>query len=78
LSALVAASLQPDRVRILPAEYNYPYHLHPSLPEERQAKALNDLISFTYEDLPIDPAAVGDSEIREPLKSWLASYVEPR
>jgi len=26
-----------------------------------------------YEGRPLDPAAVGDIEIREPLRSWLAA-----
>ena len=78
LSALIAASLNPDRVRILPPEYNYPYNLHQSLTPERRAEAFNDLVSFTYEDRTLNPASMGDIEIREPLRSWLASYDEKK
>jgi hypothetical protein len=75
LSALLAASLNPDRVRILPPDYNYPYNLHQSLAPDRRAEALNDFVSFTYEDRSIAPAGVTDIEIREPLRSWLAQHV---
>jgi len=74
LSALLASALEPGRLRILPPEYNYPYHLHGSVPIERRARALNDLVCVAYEDEPPRPgsaAAVG-MEIREPLLSWLA------
>lgn len=72
LSALVAASLDPDRVRILPPDYNYPYHLHQSVPAARRARALNDLVCVAYEDEPPDPGGAGGLEVREPLKTWLA------
>jgi hypothetical protein len=71
LSALIAASFDPERVRILPSEYNYPYNLHSSLSPERRAKVLNDLVSFTYEDRLLKPDSMDDIEIYEPLRSWL-------
>lgn len=74
LSALLAASLDLNRVRILPPEYNYPYNLHQSLAPDRRAAALNDLVSFTYEDRSIALAGVTDIEIREPLRSWLEQH----
>ncbi|MFZ1948320.1 MAG: hypothetical protein WAW06_12290 [bacterium] len=73
LSALVAASLDPDRVRILPPEYNYPYHLHQSVPAARRARSLNDLVCVAFEDDPPDPGGAGGLEVREPLKTWLAA-----
>jgi hypothetical protein len=75
LSAMLAASLDLDRVRVLSPEYNYPYNLHQSLTPDRRAAVLNDLVSFTYEDRSIVPASVTDIEIREPLRSWLAQHV---
>jgi hypothetical protein len=73
LSALVASALDPDRVRILPPEYNYPYHLHQDVPAERRARALNDLVCVTYEERSLDPSTMNDIEVREPLAAWLAA-----
>jgi hypothetical protein len=70
-SALVSSSLDRERIRILPATYNYPYNLHDRVPEDRRAAALNDLVCFTFEGRTIRPGAVKDIRIREPLRSWL-------
>jgi hypothetical protein len=72
LSALLATELEPQRLRILPPEYNYPYNLHQSVPDDRRAGTLNDLVSITYEDRSLDPTIVDDIEIHQPLRSWLA------
>jgi hypothetical protein len=71
-STLVAATLDPRRVRILPESYNYPYHLHQRAAAAQRVKALNDLVIFCNDDLPPHPDTVTDAEIREPLRSWLA------
>jgi hypothetical protein len=76
LSALIATQLAPTRIRILPPTYNYPYNLHSSVPPERRAKALNDLVSFTYEDRSIDLSSIGDIEVHDPLRAWLTCHVE--
>jgi len=76
-SALIAAGLAPQRVRILPPDYNYPYNLHASVPAGRRARALNDLVSFTYEDRSLDPGQADDIEVQEPLRAWLSSHMEP-
>ena len=73
LSALLATQIDPARLRLLPPTYNYPYNLHASLSPERRAEALNDLVCFTYEGRPINPAQVDDVAIHEPLRSWLAN-----
>jgi hypothetical protein len=73
LSALIATSLDLRRVRILPLEYSYPYNLHQSVPVERRARALNDLVFIAYEDRALDPGVVDDIEIDEPLRSWLSA-----
>jgi hypothetical protein len=75
LSALVASSLEPARVRMLPTNYNYPYNLQGRLPAARRAAALDDLVCFTYEDRSIHPNAVADIQIREPLRAWLEARV---
>lgn len=74
LSAQIGADLAPERIRILPPEYNYPYNLHPSISAPRRAKALNDLATFAYEDRSLDPAVIDDIEIHEPLRSWLGAH----
>lgn len=78
LSALVAATLDPARIRILPPTYNYPYNLHARVPSERRARALNDLVCLTYEDRSLDPGAMTDIQVNVSLATWLARYaVEP-
>ena len=71
LSALTVTLLGPDRIRLLPPDYSYPYNLHSSVPPERRARALNDLVCIAYEDRPLDPRVVSDIQIDEPLRSWL-------
>ncbi|MBL7164395.1 MAG: hypothetical protein ISS57_17550 [Anaerolineales bacterium] len=73
LSALLATQLNPDRVRILPPEYSYPYNLHGDVPVEWRAEWLNDLVSIAYENRSLNPSMVTDINIDEPLRSWLSS-----
>lgn len=75
LSALVATTLDPARVRILPPTYNYPFNLQNRIPPERKLSALNNAVSFTYEESNIHPGAVTGIEIYEPLRSWLEARV---
>lgn len=75
LSALIATSLDPERIRNLPPDYSYPYNLHGQVPAERRARALNDLVCIAYEDRPLDPDVMNDIEVHEPLRSWLSSRV---
>ncbi len=70
-SALVASSIEPARLRILPAACNYPYNLRARVPRHRRASALDDLVCFAYEGRSLWPADVDDVEIGEPLRSWL-------
>jgi hypothetical protein len=77
LSALVVTSIKPGRLRILPPTYNYPYNLQARVPAEQRAAALNELVSFTYEDRSILPGAVIDIEMNEPLRSWLEAEYDP-
>jgi hypothetical protein len=77
LSALLATTIEPARIRVLPPEYNYPYNLHQTVPLERRASTFNDLVCITYEDRFLDPHVVDDICIREPLRSWLSLHVSP-
>lgn len=75
LSALLVTSLDQKRIRILPPDYNYPYNLHQSVPLDRRAVALNDLVCIAYEDRSLDPNMVNDIEIHEPLRTWLVTNI---
>jgi hypothetical protein len=78
LSALLVAGLDPKRVRVLPPDYNYPYNLHQSVPPNRRAAALNDLVCITYEDRSLDPDLVDDVDVHDPLRLWLSAYAARR
>lgn len=71
LSALVATTLERERIRVLPPDYGYPYNLHGSVPDERRVRALSDTVCPIYEERSVDPGEVDDIEILEPLRSWL-------
>ena len=77
LSALLTTLLDPKRIRILPPDYNYPYNLHQSVPLDRRALALNELVCIAYEDRPLNPQVVDDIIIHEPLRSWLVTNTAP-
>lgn len=74
LSALLTTVLPAQRIRTLPPDYIYPYNLQQSVPRERRAVRLNDLVCIAYENRPLDPALVNDIMIDEPLKSWLSDH----
>jgi len=74
LSTLVATSVDPARLRILPPYYNYPYNLQDRIPSDRRLAIINEAVCFTYEDRPIHPAAVTGIEVHEPLRAWLATH----
>jgi len=74
LSTLVATSIDPARLRILPPDYNYPYNLQERILTDRRLAALNETVCFTYEDRPIHPVAVTGIEVHEPLRAWLAAH----
>lgn len=74
LSALLAASIPSERLRILPTTYNYPYNLHDRVPTDKRAQSFNESVCFTYEDRTIQPDEVTDIQIHEPLRSWLKNW----
>jgi hypothetical protein len=76
LSTLIVSMTAVDRLRILPPEYCYPYNLQESIPKDRRASVLNELVSITCEDRTLDPDLVTDIIIHEPLRSWLADRKE--
>lgn len=76
LSTLVASRIDTARLRILPSSYNYPYNLQASVPEERRARTLNELVCLTYEERDLRPDRVSDIQILEPLRSWLNERIQ--
>ena len=72
-SALVAARIEPARIRALPPDYNYPYNLQGQVPPDRQPRVLNDLTCAVWEGRSLDPGRMTDIEVREPLRAWLAA-----
>lgn len=75
LSALLVTAVKPQRIRLLPTTYNYPYHLHQDTPPERRAQSLSDLVCFAYEDRALHPHAMTDIGMDEPLKAWLLEHL---
>jgi len=67
LSTLVPKTLDWQRVRLLPPEYNYPLNLLHEMPPHRRAPALNGLVNAVYEDA----FPWTEIEVQEPLRSWL-------
>jgi len=72
LTTLIASVVDPERLRTLPPDYVYPYNLHQSVPPERRAQALNELVCIYYQDRSMDPKVLDDIDIHEPLGSWLS------
>ena len=75
-AALVAASVDRGRILVLPPTYCYPYNLHADVPPTRRAAALDDLVCCAWEGRRLAPEMVGDIEIREPLRAWLAARAD--
>jgi len=74
LSALLTKEIEPSRLHILPSEYNYPFNLQGRVPEGHRARALNDTVTFAYEQRSLNPAEITDIAVEEPLRSWLAAH----
>ena len=75
LSALTTSMVEHDRIGILPPTYCYPYNLHLSIAADDRANTLNQLTSFVYEDLSVDPDRITGIKVDEPLRSWLKDRV---
>ena len=76
LSTLLVTMLDPDRLRILPPEYVYPYNLHQDVPIDQRAAIMNELVCIYYEGRTLDPGAINDIEVNEPLRSWLFEHTK--
>jgi len=73
-SALLVSSLGPERIRILPPTYNYPYNLQDQIPTSRRSLKLNNLVCLTYEGRSINPNEMKDIQVGEPLRSWVLDW----
>lgn len=73
-AALVAATVEPSRIRVLPPDYAYPYNLHTEVPRARRAAVLGDLVCFAWEGRSLRPGEIGDVRLGEPLRTWLAGW----
>lgn len=71
LSALLARRAGPERIRLLPPDYNYPLNLHDRMPEDRRARTLGELTLPVYEE----PADLHRLAAAGPLGDWLAPRV---
>ncbi len=71
LSALITKILDRGRVRILPAEYSYPLHLHREVPLHLRPETLNQLVCPVYEGVYQHPATLNGLDVHEPLKTWI-------
>ena len=76
LSTLLVTMLDPERLRILPPDYVYPYNLHQDVPLDRRAAVMNELVCIYYEGRTLDPSAIDDIEVNDPLRSWLCEHTE--
>ena len=76
LSTLIDKMIPAGRLRILPAEYIYPYNLHADAPLAKRARSLNELVSIYYEGRSLAPGEIVDIDVQEPLRSWMERTCE--
>jgi hypothetical protein len=72
---VILSALAQREMEELPHIVNYPLHMHGQYPASRRPQALNDLVSFRYEDFFSDPDWEQMIPAREPLKSWLDKHL---
>ncbi len=73
-SSLVTAEISQERIRILPPDYSYPYHLQQEIPPSLKASVLNDLTHVVYENCSINPDKIAGIAIHEPLNTWFRQH----
>ena len=73
LAAVALARTSAHQIRLLPESYNYPLHLHASLPPAHRAARLNDLVTARYDrvDLLAGGGLLNLLPVEEPLHAWL-------
>ncbi|MBC8507014.1 MAG: hypothetical protein ISR58_09405 [Anaerolineales bacterium] len=73
LSTLFAVKIIPDRIRILPPKYSYPFHLHSKVPNILKIQNLDDLVSIAFEGEKFDPYVNPEINISRSLRDWLVA-----
>ena len=73
LSALLASEIPPERLRILPPDYIYPYNLHTDVPPVRAAGSMEELVCIYHDGRSLNPEKMDDIELGNTLKLWLKS-----
>ena len=73
-SSLAACTFGETKIRVLPPDYSYPYHLQDKIPEPSKIYSLNKLTHVVYEECSMHPANLKIIDVDEPLTSWLREY----
>jgi len=76
LAGVVLNLFEQDELQELPESVNYPLHLHDEYPPEYRPKALNELITYRYENIKELLDSLKRIPVKEPLKSWLNDRLE--
>ena len=73
LSTLLAEKIIPERTRILPPKYSYPFHLHAQISDKWRKQNLDDLVSIVYKGDNFNPYLNPDINISRSLRRWLSA-----
>jgi hypothetical protein len=74
-NAVLVSNIPRSGIRLLPPDYNYPYHLHNRVPDSKRPSSMNSLVTLSYEDCDLHPDAITGIRLEEPLFSWLNSHL---
>jgi hypothetical protein len=68
---LTVARVTPERIRILPSTYGYPYNLQESVPMQARVTELRRLVSMVYEERLVHPDSFVGMITGDRMRSWL-------
>ncbi|NPV56945.1 MAG: hypothetical protein HPY76_09805 [Anaerolineae bacterium] len=71
LAGALLNRLRANQIRVLPADYNYPLHLHHQVPPERQPSRLDDLVTARYDGWQPQPGWRASLPAGPALARWL-------
>lgn len=74
LSALIVERVPWDRIDVLPPTYSYPYNLHSSIPPERRARSMSDLVCVVCEGREMAVDAITDMRMDGRIREWIALH----
>lgn len=75
LSGVILSKLTQSEIRILPADYSYPYHLQKDIPAAKRAERLEDTTCFVYEEKSPHPQDLTDIQVAGHLADWLRAHI---